>query len=102
MKQKLLWIVIFALATAAQGASPDAGTPYPPELKPVRQEAQAAHLAAELLARYHYKGMPLDDALSGKIFDQYLKSLDSEKLFFIQADIDHLSGNRTKLGDARS
>src|SRR5476651_208779 len=100
MKQKLLWIVVFALATAAQGASPDAGKPYPPELKPVQQEAQAAHLAAELLARYHYKKMPLDNALSEKIFDQYLKSLDSEKLFFVQADIDHLSGNRTKLGDA--
>jgi carboxyl-terminal processing protease len=99
MRQKLLWIV-FALATAAQGASLDAGTPYLPELKPVQQEAQAAHLAAELLARYHYKGIPLDDALSEKIFDQYLKSLDSEKLFFVQADIDHLSGYRTKLGDA--
>jgi carboxyl-terminal processing protease len=99
MRQKLLWIV-FALATAAQGASLDAGTQYLPELKPVQQEAQAAHLAAELLARYHYKGIPLDDALSEKIFDQYLKSLDSEKLFFVQADIDHLSRDRTKLGDA--
>ncbi len=99
MKQRLLWIV-FVLATAAQGASFDAGAPYPPELKPVQQEAQAAHLAAELLARYHYKGMPLNDALSEKIFDQYLKSLDSEKLFFVQGDIDHLSGDRTKLGDA--
>src|ERR1035437_6466221 len=99
MKQKLLWIV-FALAAAAQGASLDAGTPYPPELKPVQQEAEAAHLAAELLARYHYKRMPLNDALSEKIFDQYLKALDSEKLFFVQADIDHLSGDRTKLGDA--
>src|SRR5450830_1017999 len=99
MRQKLLWIV-FALATAAQGASLAAGTPYLPELKPVQQEAQAAHLAAELLARYHYKGIPLDDALSEKIFDEYLKSLDSEKLFFVQADIDHLSGDRTKLGDA--
>jgi carboxyl-terminal processing protease len=99
MRQKLLWIV-FALATAAQGASLDAGAQYLPELKPVQQEAQAAHLAAELLARYHYKGIPLDDALSEKIFDQYLKSLDSEKLFFVQADIDHLSRDRTKLGDA--
>ena len=99
MRQKLLWLV-FALATAAQGAALDAGTPYPPELKPVQQEAQAAHLAAELLARYHYKGVPLDKALSAKIFDQYLKSLDSEKLFFVQADIDRLSVDRTKLGDA--
>ena len=99
MKQKLLWLV-FALATAAQGASLVAGAPYPAELKPERQEAQVAHLAAELLARHHYKRMPLDDALSEKIFDQYLKTLDSEKLFFVQADIDQLSGDRTKLGDA--
>ena len=80
MKQKLLRLV-FVLALAAQGASLAAGTPYPPELQPGQREAQAAHLAAELLARYHYKGMPLDDALSEKIFNQYLKSLDSEKLF---------------------
>jgi carboxyl-terminal processing protease len=99
MKQKLLWLV-FALVTAAQGASLDAETHYPPELKPVQQDAQAAHLAAELLARYHYKKVPLDDTLSAKIFDQYLKSLDSEKLFFVQSDIDRLSVNRTKLDDA--
>ncbi|NMM12475.1 MAG: carboxy terminal-processing peptidase [Rhodoferax sp.] len=99
MKQKLLWLV-FALVTAAQGASLDAETHYPPELKPAQQDAQAAHLAAELLARYHYKRVPLDDTLSAKIFDQYLKSLDSEKLFFVQSDIDRLSVNRTKLDDA--
>jgi hypothetical protein len=33
-------------------------------------------------------GMPLDDAMSEKIFDRYFKSLDAEKLFFTQADID--------------
>jgi carboxyl-terminal processing protease len=99
MKQKLLWFV-FALATAAHGASLDAAAPYPVEVKPERQEAQAAHLAAELLGRYHYKKLPLDDALSEKIFDQYLKALDPEKLLFLQADIDQLSGERTRLDDA--
>jgi carboxyl-terminal processing protease len=99
MKQKLLWLLL-VLATAAQSASLDAGAPYPPELKPVQHEAQAASLAAEMLARYHYKGMPLDSALSEKIFDRYLKSLDSEKIFFVQSDVDHLSVDRTRLGDA--
>jgi carboxyl-terminal processing protease len=98
MKRKLLWLV-FALSTAVQGATLDGGT-YPPELKPALEEAQAARLAAEVLARYHYKTMPVDNALSAKVFDQYLKSLDPEKLFFVQADIDQLSGYRTKLGDA--
>ena len=99
MKGKWLWIVI-ALATAAQGATLDSGTQFPPELKPLPQEAEAAYLSAEVLARYQYKGMPLDDALSERIFDRYLKSLDPEKLFFVQADIDRLSGYRTTLGDA--
>jgi len=99
MKQRLLWLIL-ALTTAAQGAALDAGTPYPPQLKAVKQEAQAAYIAAELLARYHYKGVSLDDALSEKIFDQYLKSLDPEKLFFVQADVDRLSDARTKLDDA--
>jgi carboxyl-terminal processing protease len=98
MKRNLLWLV-FALSTAVQGAPLDGGT-YPPQLKPEPQEAQAAHLAAELLARYHYKAIPLDKALSEKVFDQYLKSLDPEKLFFVQADIDQLSADRTKLSDA--
>ena len=98
MKRTLLWL-LFALSTAVQGATLDGGI-YPPELNPVPEEAHAAHLAAELLARYHYKAMPVDSALSKKIFDQYLKSLDPEKLFFVQADISQLSGDRTKLGDA--
>ncbi len=99
MNRKLLWL-LFALATAAHGALPDTGVPYPVELKPVKQQAQAAHLAAEVLARYHYKGMPLDALASGRIFDRYLKSLDPEKLYFTQADIDRLSAQRTRLGDA--
>ncbi len=97
--KKLLWI-IFAFATTAQGASIDGKTPPPRELKPVPQQARAAHLAAEVLALYHYKPAPLDDAMSEKIFDRYLKSLDPEKLFFVQSDIDQFTGVRTKLDNA--
>src|SRR5258706_1123146 len=38
--------------------------------------------------------------MSEKIFDQYLKSLDPDKAFFLQSDIDQLSGDRTRLDDA--
>ena len=99
MKKRLLWIVL-ALATAAQAAPPDAGAPPPPELKPLQQQSQAAHLAGEVLSRYHYKSLPLDDAMSERIFDRYLKSLDPEKLFFVQSDIDRWAGDRNRLDDA--
>jgi carboxyl-terminal processing protease len=99
MNRKLLWLVL-VLTTAAYGASPNAVAPYPAELKPLQQQAEAAHLAAEVLARYHYKGMALNEITSGRIFDRYLASLDPDKLYFTQADIDRLSGYRTRLGDA--
>jgi carboxyl-terminal processing protease len=96
MKRQLLWITLF-FATFAQGATLDAGTPLP-ELKPAAQEVQAARIAAEVLGRYHYKMPPVDDALSQNVFDKYLKSLDPEKLFFVQADIDNFSRERARLG----
>ncbi len=99
MKQKLMWVV-WILATAVQATTLDTGTFFPPVLKPGVQEAHAAHLAADLLSRDHYKAIPLDDALSSKIFDQFLKSLDPEKLYFLQTDIDRLGVDRTLLDDA--
>jgi len=98
MKRTLLWLIL-ALSMVAHGATIDAGA-RPVELKPTAQEAEAARLAAEVLTRYHYKAVPLDNAMSAKIFDQYLKALDPEKVFFIQADVDRMSAYRSKLGDA--
>jgi carboxyl-terminal processing protease len=99
MKKSLLWILL-ALSAVAQAATPNAPLSCPPAIKPVVQEAKAAHLAAELLTRYHYKQTPLDDALSSQIFDQYLLALDPEKLYFLQSDVDRFGAERTKLDDA--
>jgi carboxyl-terminal processing protease len=99
LKQKLIWLVL-VLAATMQAATADSELAYPPPLKPQVQEAKAARLAAELLSRYHYKPVPLDDALSGRMFDQYLKALDPEKLYFLQSDIDRLAVDRTRLDDA--
>ncbi|NTV09606.1 MAG: PDZ domain-containing protein, partial [Zoogloea sp.] len=99
MKRKLLWVLL-ALATAAQAASVDSLKQSVPELVPQEQQSEAAHLTAEVLSRYHYKPVPLDDALSEKIFDRYLKSLDPERLFFTQSDIDKWADARTRLDDA--
>jgi len=97
MKNRLLWILL-AIATASHAAVPAPSAP--PILAPLQQQAQAAALAAQVLTRHHYKAMPLDDAMSEKIFDRYLKTLDPEKLFFIQADIDKFAAARTQLDDA--
>ena len=99
LKKTLIWFVL-ALTAATQVAAADSEAGFPPLLKPEAQEAKAAHLAAELLSRYHYKTVPIDNALSAKVFDQYLKALDPEKLYFLQSDIDRLAVDRTLLDDA--
>ncbi len=70
------------------------------ELEPRPDQSQAAHLSAEVLTRHHYKHVPLDDEMSSAIFDNYLKTLDSEKIFFLQSDIDLFSPARTGLDEA--
>ncbi len=99
MRHKLLWI-LFALTMGAQAASLDSATQLPPPLMPASEQPQAANMVAELLTRYHYKALPLDDAMSDKIFNQYLKMLDGGKYIFVQSDIDQLQAARTRLDDA--
>jgi carboxyl-terminal processing protease len=97
MKQKLLSILLAVAAATAAGTLSAANAPV---LSPQEGQAKAANLTAHILSRFHYKALPLDDALSEKIFDRYLKALDPAKLFFAQSDIDQFSAARTKLDDA--
>ncbi len=96
MKKQLLHILIAAtLSFSATFASALQNV-----LAPTQEQSQAAHLSAEVVARFHYKALPLDAAMSNKIFERYLKSLDPEKFFFTKADIDLISQQRSKLSSA--
>ncbi len=43
---------------------------------------------SRILQNGHYARMPFDDALSARIFDDYLRDLDPSRLYFEQGDID--------------
>ena len=81
-------------------AKPVAEAPTPLVLKPTADQTEAAIWAMRFLSRFHYKPMPLDDAMSEKIFKAYLDSLDGDHLFFTQTDIDQFSAAKDKLDDA--
>ena len=68
-------------------------------LKPTADQAQAAIEAANILTHFHYKAEPFDAAMSQHVFDRYFDSLDADRLFFTQTDIDKFKGDRDKLGD---
>ena len=98
MKKQMLLVAVLAALSVQAGAAVQEKTAD--QLKPQVGQTQAALWASRVLTKLHYKSTPLDDAMSEKIFDRYFKSLDSEKMFFTQADIDQYAIVRTRLDDA--
>lgn len=50
----------------------------------------------EILRRHHYLKLPLNAERSSIVFDAYFKSLDPQRSFFLQSDIDEFSPLRTQ------
>jgi len=98
MKKIALWLIL-AVTLAAQAAGNLPATSVG-ELKPLAYQPRAAHLASAILGHSHYQAVALDDGLSEKIFDQYLKMLDPERLILTQADVNQWAEARTQLDDA--
>ena len=105
-KQMLMVALAFAMSAHVVTAQPEKVAAVQTsqaaivQLKPSVAQTQAALWASRVLSRYHYKAMPLDDAMSAKIYDAYFKALDSEKLYFTQADVDNFAPARNKFDDA--
>lgn len=56
----------------------------------------------DIMETKHFRKQKLDDALSSMLLDNYLKSLDPNRMIFLQADIDEFNGYRNKLDDEMS
>lgn len=97
MRIRYGFLCIF-LAIAPSAYALEAGSP--PVLTPLQQQGQAAHLSAQFLTRFHYKPVPLDDALSVKVMNRFIKSLDPDRVIFLQTDIDTFMASSTKIDDA--
>ncbi len=88
----------FILLVAGPAYSLEAKSP--PILSPLKSQAQAARITAQFLEEYAYRPVPLDDALSGTVLDRYIKSLDPDRSFFLQGDIDRFMVDRNEIDDA--
>ena len=69
-------------------------------LVPAERHQRATEIITHIIDSYHYKNKPLDDALSSSILDHYLESLDPNKSYFLQGDINSFEKYRSKLDDA--
>jgi carboxyl-terminal processing protease len=63
------------------------------------QQSQVARLVHDMIEQTHISQKPIGDEVSAKLIDEYLKTLDSQKLYFLQEDIDRFNEFRTTLDD---
>jgi len=89
-----LFGLLLALPLAANVQQVD-----PADLVPDAKHRQVAVIVKTVIERYHYKKQDLDDAWSASILDRYLASLDPNRSFFLQADIDNFALYRSQLDD---
>jgi carboxyl-terminal processing protease len=69
------------------------------ELQSTPELQQTASVIVKVIEKYHYKDVPLDDAMSEAIFQRYFDELDPNRTFFLAKDIAQFSNYRDKLDD---
>ena len=91
------WLLLIIPAATA-GAAPPIVTDG--ELQAWDRHDRAALIITHIMAKYHYRKEPLDDALSSRILDSYLDSLDGNRSFFLKQDITDFERYRYRLDEA--
>lgn len=67
--------------------------------EPSRNDRQSARWVAELMQRQHLLKLPVDDRISERGFEMFLKALDPAKTYFLKADVENFRQWQTKLDD---
>lgn len=87
--------LVFLAPSQATIAEPETGL-----LAPKTEHRFASRLATRFISGYHYHRREIGEDLSSRIFDQYLRLLDGNRLYFHAGDIADLERYRPYLHDA--
>ncbi|RED97959.1 carboxy terminal-processing peptidase [Marinoscillum furvescens] len=68
-------------------------------LEPKPEHASETFVIVNLLNRYHYRKIDLDDSLSSVVFDNYFESLDPNKSYFLKSDREYFEKYRYTLDE---
>lgn len=69
------------------------------EFKVSAKNEETTKLITNLIDRYHYRSLELNDVLSSVIFDQYLSNLDPNRRYFLASDVEQFESLRLKFDD---
>ncbi|MGD9897771.1 MAG: carboxy terminal-processing peptidase [Calditrichaceae bacterium] len=98
--KRTCYILIFILSAGVLFANPSSNTDLHFKfLQPESFHPRVEQLTTHLLMRNHYKKTALDDSLSSKIFDEYIKTLDFNRSHFLASDIEKFEKYRYLFDD---
>lgn len=92
--RQFLLIPIVGLIVFASASLPSYFNDNNPE-----KEALIVQLVVKRLSDYHYDPQQINDNFSEKVYELYLKRMDTGKRFFTQSDVKQLASFQTKLDD---
>lgn len=69
------------------------------DLTPTQLQRKVERLVFDILSNYHYRKVPVNDSLSERILEEYIKNLDPNKAYFIASDIDNFNQYKYKFDD---
>jgi carboxyl-terminal processing protease len=67
--------------------------------KPTREDKVVSQVVALLMQQQHLSSRPLDDSISQRAFDMFVKSLDPMKAYFLQSDIEEFAKWKDAIDD---
>ncbi|TWR30548.1 tail-specific protease [Mucilaginibacter pallidiroseus] len=102
---KKFYTVVVVAATLACNASPTVTTNAPQrkvgaaDLTPDLQQSVVCRQVAEMVTRFNYKKVPLNDSISAIIYTNYLKRLDENHSYLLATDVADFNQYKTTLDD---
>lgn len=70
------------------------------DLSPQLRHSQVGRLVTDFIEKSHYRKAKVDDELSSQIFDNYLDTLDGNRSYFVESDIQSFEKYRFRLDNA--
>ncbi|WP_158795639.1 carboxy terminal-processing peptidase [Pedobacter sp. L105] len=98
-KKVYLFFVLCAALSCQASSHQLPAVAGPGDLHPGKQQNVVCKMIAEMITRYNYKKLAINDSISALIFTHYIKALDENHSYFLASDIQGFEGLKTTLDD---
>lgn len=96
--QKRILLAVIAIATLS-AASTGRSIPGDEHLVPDARHEKIGQLVTEFVQKSHYQDVSVDDDLSSRVLDKYVKALDNNRMYFLESDVAAFEQYRYQLDD---